>query len=264
MGIPVLRGRNFAEQDDKGSAPVAIISQSLARRGWPDQNPLGKRFGIAVSQGQSFEVVGIVGDVRGLEIDEQPWPQMYFPILQQPQNAALLVIHGTQNPTVISTALRGVVRSVDKNEPISSIETMDQLISQSVAEPRFRTLLLGIFAGLAFLLAVVGIYGIVSYSVSQRTHEIGIRMALGAERRDVLRLVIGQGMAVTLIGIAVGLIAAFGLTRLLSSFLYGVRPSDPVTFVAVSAAFIAVAAIASYIPARRATKVDSIVALRYE
>ena len=189
---------------------------------------------------------------------------MYFPILQQPQYAAFLVIHGTRNPTVITTSLRGVIRSVDKNEPISSIGTMDQLISQSVTEPRFRTLLLGIFAGLAFLLAVVGIYGIISYSVTQRTHEIGIRMALGAERRDVLRLVVAQGMASTLIGIAVGLFAAFGLTRMLSSFLYGVRPTDPVTFVVVSAAFIAVAAIASYIPARRATKVDPMVALRYE
>jgi len=264
MGIPLLRGRIFTERDTTGSTPVAIISQSLAQRGWPDQNPLGKRFSFAGMREQSFEVVGVVGNVRGLDFVEQPWPQMYFPILQQPQNAAFLVIHGTLNPTAITTALRGVVRSVDKNEPISSLSTMEQLISQSVSEPRFRTLLLGIFAGLAFLLAVVGIYGIVSYSVSQRTHELGIRMALGAERDDVLGLVVGQGMALTLIGIAVGLLAAFGLTRLLSSFLYGIRPTDPVTFVVVSAVFIAVALIASYIPARRATKVDPIVALRYE
>jgi putative ABC transport system permease protein len=264
MGIPLLRGRIFTEQDIKGSTPVAIISQSLARRGWPDQNPLGKRFSFVGMREQSFEVVGVVGDVLDWDLAEQPWPRMYFPILQHPQGAAFLVIHGTQNPTAITTALRGVIRSVDKNEPISSLSTMEQLISQSVTEPRFRTLLLGIFAGLAFLLAVVGIYGIVSYSVSQRTHEIGIRMALGAERDDVLGLVVGQGMALTLIGIAVGLLAAFGLTRLLSSFLYGVRPTDPVTFVVVSAVFIAVALIASYIPARRATKVDPIVALRYE
>jgi putative ABC transport system permease protein len=264
IGIPLLRGRIFTEQDIKGSTPVAIIGQSLARRGWPDQNPLGKRFSFVGMREQSFEVVGVVGDVLDWDLAEQPWPRMYFPILQHPQGAAFLVIHGTQNPTAITTALRGVIRSVDKNEPISSLSTMEQLISQSVTEPRFRTLLLGIFAGLAFLLAVVGIYGIVSYSVSQRTHEIGIRMALGAERDDVLGLVVGQGMALTLIGIAVGLLAAFGLTRLLSSFLYGVRPTDPVTFVVVSAVFIAVALIASYIPARRATKVDPIVALRYE
>ena len=264
MGIPVLRGRIFTEQDTKGSTPVAIISQSLARRGWLDQNPLGRRFSFAGMREQSFEVVGIVGDVRGFDLDGQPRPQMYFPLLQQPPDAAFLVIHGPQNPSVISTALRQVVRSVDKNEPISSMGTMEQLISQSVTAPRFRTLLLGIFAGLAFLLAVVGIYGIVSYSVSQRTHEIGIRMALGAKRDDVLRLLLAQGMAPTLIGIAVGLFAAFGLTRLLSSFLYGVRPTDLVTFVVVSALFIAVAAIATYIPARRASKVDPMVALRYE
>jgi len=153
---------------------------------------------------------------------------------------------------------------VDKDEPVSSVSTMQQLVSQSVAEPRFRTLLLGIFAGLAFLLAVVGIYGIISYSVSQRTHEIGVRMALGAERRDVLRLVVGQGMRQTLIGVGVGLLAALGLTRLLASYLYSVRPTDPMTFVVVSAVMLAVALLASYIPARRATKVDPLVALRYE
>jgi putative ABC transport system permease protein len=264
MGIPFLRGRIFTEQDVKGATPVAIISQSLARRGWPDQNPLGRRFSFAGTRGPSFEVVGIVGDVRGFDIDGQPWPQMYFPLLQQPADAAFLVIHGPQNVPVISTALRQVVRSVDQNEPISSVGTMEQLISQSVTAPRFRTLLLGIFAGLAFLLAVVGIYGIVSYSVSQRTHEIGIRMALGAERPDVLRLLVAQGMVPTLIGVAAGLIAAFGLSRLLASFLYGVRPTDPVTFLVVSAVFIAVAVIAIYIPAERATKVDPMVALRYE
>ena len=227
MGIPVLRGRNFTEQDDKGSAPVAIITQSLARRGWPDHNPLGKRFGIAASQGQSFEVVGVVGDVRAFGLSEPPWPTMYFPILQQPQNAAFLVVHVAQNPSIVSAALPGLIRSVDKNEPISSVSTMEQLVSQSVSEPRFRTLLLGIFAGLAFLLAVVGIYGIISYSASQRTHELGLRMALGAERHDVVRLVVGQGIRLTLTGVAVGLLAALGLTRLLSSFLYSVRATDP-------------------------------------
>jgi putative ABC transport system permease protein len=262
VGIPLPVGRDFTERDTQGSTPVAIISQSFARTGWPGQNPLGKRFKFTASQ-QWIEVVGVAGDVRP-QLTAPPESVTYFPIAQRPPDAAYLVAHSTQNPTVMSPALRGVVRAVDKNEPISSISTMEQFISQSVAQPRFRTLLLGIFAGLAFLLAVVGIYGIVSYSVSQRTHEIGIRMALGAERRNVLGLVVGQGMAVTLIGIGVGLVAAFGLTRLLASFLYGVRPTDPVTFVAVSAVFIAVALLASYIPARRATKVDPIVALRYE
>ena len=264
MGIPLFVGRNFTERDAKGSAPVAIVSQSLARHGWPGQNPLGKPFNFVGDTKHSFEVVGVVGDVRGLSPDDQPYPQMYVPILQHPPDAAFLVIHGSQNSTATSATLRGVIRSVDKNEPIASIGTMEQLISQSVAAPRFRTLLLGIFAGLAFLLSVVGIYGIISYSVSQRSHEMGVRMALGAERHEVVRLVVGQGMRLTLMGVAVGLVAALGLTRLLASYLYSVRPTDPVTFVVVSAVMIAVALLASYIPARRATKVDPVVALRHE
>jgi putative ABC transport system permease protein len=266
MGIPLLRGRNFTEGDAKGSTPVAIISQTLARLGWRGQNPLGKHFGFAGDAPHSYEVVGVVGDVRGLDLGGQPWPQMYLPILQQPQSvtAPFLVIHGTQNSGAISASLRGVIRSVDKNEPIASIGTMEQLVSQSVAAPRFRTLLLGIFAVLAFLLAVVGIYGIISYSVSQRAHEMGIRMALGAERQDVVRLVVGQGMRLTLIGVAIGLVAALGLTRLLASYLYSVRPADLVTFVVVAMVMVAVALLACYIPARRATKVDPMVALRYE
>ncbi len=211
-----------------------------------------------------FEVVGVVGDVRDMDLAEQPWPTAYLSILQYPQDSVFLVIHGAENPSIISTALPGVIRSVDKDEPISSISTMGDLVSQSVAAPHFRTLLLGIFAGLAFLLAVVGIYGIISYSVSQRTHEIGVRMALGAERRDVLRLVLGQGMKQTLIGVAAGLLAALGLTRLLASYLYSVRPTDPITFLVVSSVMLAVAFLASYIPARRATKVDPMVALRHE
>jgi putative ABC transport system permease protein len=264
MGIPLLRGRNFTEQDTKGSAPVAIVSQSLARRAWPGQSPLAKRFSFVGNPDRSFEVVGVAGDVRGFELGGQPWPEVYFSTLQQPPDVAFVVAHSTQDSSAISAALRGVIRSVDKNEPISSVSTMEQLISQSVAGPRFRTLLLGIFAGLAFLLAVVGIYGIISYSVSQRTHEFGVRMALGAERHDVVRLVVGQGMRQTLIGVAVGLLAALGLTRLLASFLYSVRPTDPVTFLVVSAVMLVVALLASYIPARRATKVDPMVALRYE
>jgi putative ABC transport system permease protein len=264
MGIPILAGRAFTERETNGSTIVAIISQSVAQRAWPDQNALGKRFRFAGFPELSYEVVGVAGDVRSLDLAEEPWPTVYVPILQHPQDAAFLVVHGTQNSGALSAGLRGVIRSVDKNEPISSISTLEQLVSQSVTEPRFRTLLLGIFAGLAFLLAVVGIYGIISYSVSQRTHEFGVRMALGAERHDVLRLVVGQGLTLTLIGVAVGLLAALGLTRLLASFLYAVRPTDPVTFVVVSAVMLAVALLASYIPARRATRVDPLVALRYE
>jgi putative ABC transport system permease protein len=264
MGIPLLAGRSFTEGDAKGSAPVAIVSQSLARHGWPGQNPLGRQFSLVGGGKHSFEVVGVVGDVRAWDLGEQPLPTMYVPILQHPLDAAFLVIHGTESSHAIETSLPGVVRSVDKNEPISSIGTMEQLIAQSVAAPRFRTLLLGIFAGLAFLLAVVGIYGIISYSVSQRAHEIGIRMALGAERREVMELVLGQGLRVALIGVGIGIVAALALGRLLANYLYTVRPTDPLTLVVVTASVIAVALLASYIPARRATKVDPMVALRYE
>jgi putative ABC transport system permease protein len=263
MGISLFGGRSFTEQDTLGSTPVAIVSQSMARRAWPGQNPLGKHFSFAWQSGRPFEVVGVVSDVRGTNLAEQPWPTMYFPIAQQPQNDASLVIHTTEAGAV-KAALPGVVRSVDKDGPISSLSTMEQLVSRSVAAPRFRTLLLGIFAGLAFFLAVVGIYGIISYSVSQRTHEIGLRMALGAERRDVVRLVVGQGMRQTLIGVAAGLVAALGLTRLLASYLYSVRPTDPWTFLVVSVVMLAVALLASYIPARRATKIDPLVALKCE
>jgi putative ABC transport system permease protein len=264
MGIPFFRGRDFTERDTKGSPLVAIISESLARRGWPGQDPLGKRFSFAGFHGQPYEVVGVVGDVRASGLAQPPWPAMYFSGLQQPPDAAFLVVHSTRSAAVIAPFLRDAIRSVDKDEPVSSISTMEQLISQSVTEPRFRTFLLGIFAGLALALAVVGIYGVISYSVSQSTHEIGVRMALGAERADVMRLMVGQGMKMTLIGVGVGVLAAFGLTRLLASFLYAVRPTDPVTFVVVPALLIAVAFLACYIPARRATKVDPMVALRYE
>ena len=264
MGIPFLGGRNFTEGDGKGPSSVAIVSQSLARHGWPGQNPLGKHFNIVGDTKHPFEVVGVVGDVRGFDLEGQPSPQMYVPILQHPPDAAFLVIHGTQNSSAISASLRGVIRSVDKNEPIASVGTMDQLISQSVAAPRFRTSLLGIFAGLAFLLAVVGIYGIISYSVSQRAHEIGIRMALGAERREVMTLVLRQGMRLALTGVGIGMVAALGLSRLLTNYLYSVRPADPLTFVLVSVVVIAVALLASYLPARRAMMIDPLVALRYQ
>jgi putative ABC transport system permease protein len=262
MGIPLVLGRDFTERDTKGSTPVAIISQSLARRTWPDHDPLGRRFRYSRQQ-PWFTVVGVTGDVR-YSLTGQFQPVMYFSILQQPPNTPYLVLSSSQNSRVINAALRGIIHSVDKNEPISPVTTLEQFVAQSVAAPRFRTLLLGIFAGLAFLLAVVGIYGIISYSVSQRTHEIGIRMALGAERREVMGLVLGQGLRLAAIGVGIGIIAALGLSRLLANYLYAVRPTDPATFVVVSAAVIAVALLASYIPARRAMKVDPLVALRYE
>jgi putative ABC transport system permease protein len=265
MGIPILEGRHFSDDDRKGKTPVAVISQSLARRCWPSESPIGRRFSLAGSgPGELYEVVGIASDARLLGLAVAPMPTMYFPFLQHPRNTGFVVVRSNDNPGALVPALRDIVQSVDKSESISSFRTMDQLLTRSVSEMRFQTALLGVFSGLALLLAVVGIYGVVSYSVSQRTREVGIRMALGAQRLDVLRLVVGQQMALTCAGAGVGVIAALALAHLLPSFLYGVRPADPFTFVVAPLVVTAMAFLATYIPARRATKVDPMEALRYE
>ena len=265
MGIPILEGRHFSDDDRTGKTPVAIVSQSLARRCWPTGRAIGKRFSLAGSRpGDLYEVVGIASDARLLGLSVAPMPTMYFPFLQHPQNTGYIVVRSDGKPQGLVPALRHVVESIDKGESISSCRTMDQLLSRSVSGVRFQTALLGIFSGLALLLALVGVYGVVSYSVSQRTHEVGIRMALGAQRRDVLRLLVGQEMALTLAGAGVGIIGALALAHTLSGFLYGVQPADPATFVAAPLFLMTMAFLASYIPARRATKINPMVALRHE
>ncbi len=263
IGIPLLRGRLFTPHDTRSSTAVAVISQAMARRLWPSEDPIGKRFRFVGAENGWIQVVGVVADIR-LRLDVTPHPQMYFPMAQQSQDAAFLVVRTTGDPSALSGALRKIIHSVDQDEPVAAFRTMDQVMSQSVASPRFRTVLLGVFAGLALVLAITGVYGIMSYSVSQRSHEIGIRMALGAQKRDVLTLVVRQGMVLTLVGIGIGIAGALGLTRFLSGMLYGIRPTDPTTFALVSLILSGVALLASYIPARRATKVDPMVALRYE
>jgi putative ABC transport system permease protein len=209
-------------------------------------------------------VVGIASDARLLGLSVAPMPTMYFPFLQHPQSTGFIIVRSEGVPGLLAPALRHIVESIDKGESIPSCRTMDQLLSRSVSSVRFQTAVLGIFSGLALLLALVGVYGVVSYSVSQRTHEVGIRMALGAQRRDVSRLLVGQEMALTLAGAGVGIIGALALAHTLSSFLYGVRPNDPVAFVVAPLFLMTMAFLASYIPARRATNVDPMVALRYE
>jgi putative ABC transport system permease protein len=210
------------------------------------------------------QIVGVVGDVKYDRLDAEAGDEFYVPHTQVPLTWMRLVVRGTGNLTNMAAALRAAVASLDKDLPVSNLRTMEQVLAESVAQPRFRTLLLGVFAGLALILAAVGLYGVMTYSVAQRTDEIGIRMALGAERRDVLELVVGQGMTLVLTGVAIGLAAAFAVTRVLSSLLYGVTATDPTTFLAVSLLLAAVALLACYIPARRAAAVDPIVALRYE
>jgi putative ABC transport system permease protein len=262
MGIRLLKGRDFSAQDAEGMPSVVIINDSLARLAFPNQDPLGKRIGGG--RPPQLMIVGVVSDVKNLDLDKEIWPEMYWPYLQRPSPFMTLVIRTDSDPLGLAAAVRNQVLAADKNQPVFDIQTMEQRLSASVAPRRFRMLLLGVFAGVALVLAAVGIYGVMAYSVTQRTHEIGIRMALGSSRAQILKLVVGHGLNLTLGGVGIGLAGALGLTRFLSSFLYGVRPHDAATFVVVSLMLTAVAVLASYIPARRATKVDPMVALRYE
>jgi putative ABC transport system permease protein len=268
LRIPLLRGRDFTDRDDLKATPVVIINETLAKRFFTHQNPIGMRIKPDIGNGYKSppmrEIVGVVGDVKQHGLTVEPSPQVYVPLAQSPLGSMIAVVRTEVDPRSVATAVRKEVTAMDKDLPIYRVETLDQYFVHSVAQPHFYTLLLGIFAALALVLAAVGLYGVVSYSATQRTHEIGVRMALGAQKDDVLELVVGQGFKLTLAGVGIGIIGALALTRFLSSLLYGVKPTDPLTFIAVSLILTAVAAVASYIPARRATKVDPMVALRYE
>jgi putative ABC transport system permease protein len=266
MMIPLLKGRSFSNRDVRGSQNVAIVNETLARRYFGNEDAIGKRITLEDPPREAdwITVVGVVGDTKPRELHGEPVAELYMPYHQQPESRMALMIRSSSADAGIATAVRSEVQALDKNQPVYSIRTLDSVLSESVAAPRFRTLLLGIFAGVALILAAVGIYGVISYAVSQRTQEIGIRMALGAQAADVLKLVVRAGMTFALIGVALGLAGAFALTRLMTTLLFGVRPTDTATFVTVSVGLIVVALLACYIPARRATKVDPLVALRYE
>ena len=272
MGINVLRGRPLAEQDIANDRPVALINQTMAERFWPGEDPIGKRITMESPENPAWhEIVGVVADVRHTALDAQPEAEMYYPYLfsseadSSPWTSMYLVVRTSgEDPSSLAAALRREVLAVDKDQPVYNVASMTQLLAASVAQRRFNMLLVGLFAVLALVLAAVGLYGVMSHLVTQRTHEIGIRMALGARAQDVVKLVLKNGMTLALSGIALGLAGAFGLTRLMRSLLFGVTTTDAVTFVAVSLCLGAVALLACYIPARRATKVDPLVALRYE
>ena len=281
MDIPLLRGRFVSDTDVKGSARVAVIDETMAKGLFPNGDPVGQSIRIAVPEGfppgldGPIEIVGVVGHVKhfGLDTDSSSKVQyqIYLPVVQLPDQLLTLVAGGmtmmvrtTVDPLSLVSAVRSRISERDSQQPIFDVQTMDRRVSDSVAGRRFSMLLLGVFAGLALVLAAVGIYGVISYTTTQRTHEIGIRIALGAKRADVVRMVVGHGLRLSLIGIGAGLAAALALTRLMSSMLFGVRPTDFVTFTAVSLLLAGVAALASYVPARRATRVDPIIALRCE
>ena len=267
MSIPNLKGRSFTEQDRENSPSVIIINEALASRYWPNQDPIGKRLGfLEEDSGKQVwrEIVGVVGNVRHKALEIEVMPEAYFPYKQSPANFMSLVVRTASDPVSMVPAIRRQVLSVDKDQPVSDVMTMEQRVAKSVASRRFVMLLLGSFSVLALGLAAVGIYGVMAYLVTQRTQEIGVRMALGAQKRDVLRLVVGKGMALAVTGAAIGLVASLVLTRLMRSLLFQVTPTDWFTFVIVSVVLLTVALLACYIPARRATRVDPLVALRYE
>ncbi len=266
LGIPLLKGRGFTDRDDKAATGVAIVSQSWARRFLPNEEPLDKRIklGGRDSTRPWLSIVGIAGDVRDTALESDARPCVYLPYPQFPSSSMTLVVRAAFDPKPLMPAIRDEVWAVDKDQPVTEVKTMDQYVADSVSPRRLNATLLAIFASLALVLASVGIYGVMAYSVTQRTHEIGIRVALGAQSSDVIKLVVGHGMALVVVGVMIGLAGALALTRVMTSLLFGVSATDPITFAGVSVLLVAIALLASYIPARRATKVDPMIALRCE
>jgi len=269
MGIPLKRGRFFTAADGKDGPPVVIINETMARKFWPNQDPVGQRFKYGDPQDKTpwCRIIGISGDVRQMRLDEPPRQEMYFPYWQAKGNWMVLrdlAVRTSGDPSSLAGAVRQAVWSVDKDQPVSDVRTLDDLLDQEVAQRRVQAALLGAFAALALILACVGIYGVLSYLVTQRTREIGVRVALGASGFDVFRSVAGQGMTLAAIGTAAGLAGALALSRLLESLLFGVSAGDPLTYAGAIVVFGVVATLACYFPARRATRVDPMIALRYE
>jgi predicted permease len=267
MGIPLIRGRLFQEGDGPDSSHVAVVSQSLAKRYWPNDDPIGKQIEYGNMDGdlRLLSIVGIVGDVRDNGLDRDPRPTVYTNYFQRPAATAefSIVIRARGDVAVLINAMRREARALNPEMP-TKFETIEEIVSASFDNRRFSMVMVGIFAGSALILAMVGLYGVLAYITSQRTHEIGIRMALGAQRFDMLRMIFRQSFTLVLAGVAVGILASIGLTRLLATMLYGVRTTDVVTYAGVVGLLVMAAALASYVPARRAMKVDPMVALRYE
>lgn len=264
LQIQLRAGRMFDEREREQSAPTVIISESLARRYFPGETPLGKRIGFGNQPVRWAEIVGVVADTRHFGLSADARPTLYFSDQQRPRNFMTLVLRTSNDPLGFVAAVRREVQALDPKLAVATPQPLTALIADSIAVPRLVMLLFGSFAAIALLLAALGIYGVMAYAVTQRTHEIGIRLALGAQRRAVLRLIVGQGMRLALLGVGLGLAASFAVTRLMAELLFGVSPTDPLTFVALAAVLALVALIACVIPARRATKVDPIIALRYE
>jgi putative ABC transport system permease protein len=262
MGIPLRAGRTFNDRDAKGAPSVVVVDESLARRQFPNENPLGKHLHF---WNQAWEIVGVVGGAKYWSLSEDAAPHVYLSYLQVNWGSMSLVVRTqTGDPLKFAGPIRSELAAIDKNQPIHSFKTLEATVSELVSPQRFTTMLLTGFAAVAVLLAAIGIYGVMSYAVTQRTREIGVRMALGAQPRDVLKVLIMHGLVLVSSGVVFGLAASFALTRLIAGLLFGVEPTDPTTLGATTLLLVAVALLACFIPARRAMKVDPLVALRYE
>jgi putative ABC transport system permease protein len=269
MGIPVIKGRDFEDRDKHGSTPVVIVTETFARQYFPNEDPIGKRIQPGIStfddeKSTMREIVGVVGDVRNRTLNTEPKPAYYVPQTQVPFSQMVVVVKTSGEPHSLIPTVTKELAGMDADIPLFGVKSMDEYLSASVAAPRFNTTLLSIFAGVALVLTIVGLYGVMSYSVVQRTNEIGIRLALGAQSRDVLVMIIKQGGKLIIVGLAIGLVGAFAATRVIASLLFGVTTKDPFTFVAAAVLLAIVALLACYVPAWRATKVDPLEALRYE
>jgi putative ABC transport system permease protein len=266
LDIPLRRGREFTARDTLSAPPVVLINESMARRFWPEypngQDPIGQRILMGVNP-KPAEIVGIVADVRQ-GLDSELRPGLYRAYAQSPQPAVSFAVRTDSDPMRFASLVRNQVLAIDPDQPISAVRTMEDMVEDTLGQRRLVMRLLGLFAGVALVLAMVGMYGVIAYSVVQRTREVGVRMALGAHPNDILRLLVRQGLVMTLVGVALGLAGAFGLTRVLKSFLFQVNPTDPVTFVGISLLFITVALAAIYIPVRRTTRIDPMTVLRHD
>ena len=275
LGMRLLRGRDFTEADLLGAPGVALVNESFVRRFFPNEEPLGQHVTLEGAPGPLgatdvyglpvwSEIVGVVSDVKSLSAQPEAAPEIFRSYWQWPMQSPILFVRTRGNPTALIAAIRRETKSVIPSLPSPKIRLMTERVGESMAQPRFQAGLLNLFGGVALLLATCGIYGVLAYSVTQRQREIGVRMALGAQKRNVLSLVIGQGMRLALTGVAIGIVAALALTRVIRSLLYGITPTDPVTFALVSLLLVSVALLACWLPARRAAKVDPMEALRYE